>query len=217
MRNCYVVLGIPRNETAQGIRNAYRNLAKTHHPDRAGPEATARFQDISRAYETLSHPDTRRSHDAALDAEARPRRRGAPITVLDSSARSQPSFDELQERFLRNFTGGWVPKSELVEGLNLEVILNSEEATYGVMLPLQVPTLQLCDRCDGTGFVWPFRCTACRQTGMLRVEETLPLVVPPLTPSGTIFEFPLDRLGIHNFFLRAHVVVDDRTHTSLGG
>jgi DnaJ-class molecular chaperone len=216
MRNCYVVLGIPRNETPRGIRNAYRHLAKKHHPDRAGQAVTARFQDISQAYQTLSHPDTRRSHDAALDEETRARRRGEPINILDPPARFQPSFDELQERFLLNFTGGWTPKSELAEGLNVEVILSTEEATYGVILPLQVPTLRLCDRCDGTGFEWPFRCTECRQTGMLLVEETIPLAVPPLIRSGTIFEFPLDRLGIHNFFLRAHVLVDDDA-TRLGG
>jgi hypothetical protein len=45
---------------------------------------------------------------------------------------------------------------------------------------------------------------------MVLIEETVPLTIPPLVGAGAIFEFPLDRLGIQNFFLRVHVLVDDR-------
>jgi hypothetical protein len=45
-KNYYLVLGVPLQETAQGIQAAYRDLAKRYHPDRAGPDATSRFQDI---------------------------------------------------------------------------------------------------------------------------------------------------------------------------
>jgi len=36
----------------------------------------------------------------------------------------------------------------------------------------------------------------------LRIE------VPPWVRSGTVYELPLDGLGIHNFYLRVHVFVD---------
>jgi DnaJ-class molecular chaperone len=78
------------------------------------------------------------------------------------------------------------------------------------VLPLEIPTLCLCASCGGSGFVWPFPCTECRQTGMVLIEETVPLTIPPLVGAGAMFEFPLDRLGIQNFFLRVHVLVGDR-------
>jgi len=39
------------------IKKAYRNLAKMHHPDKAGEENRKYFQQIVRAYETLTDPE----------------------------------------------------------------------------------------------------------------------------------------------------------------
>jgi molecular chaperone DnaJ len=45
----YEVLEIPRTATAQEIKESYRNLALTHHPDKNPDDenATARFQRVS--------------------------------------------------------------------------------------------------------------------------------------------------------------------------
>ena len=52
----YLVLGISRRENFRGIRDAYRELAKQYHPDRAGPDAVDKFRELQQAYETLSDP-----------------------------------------------------------------------------------------------------------------------------------------------------------------
>ena len=64
--NYYEVLGVPREASQAEIRNAYRNLAKSLHPDHPGGSAE-KFSRIQEANAVLSDPDRRREHDEALD------------------------------------------------------------------------------------------------------------------------------------------------------
>ena len=61
----YKVLGVNKNATPDEIKNAYRKLARKHHPD-LNPndkEAHKRFQQINEANEVLSDPDKRKKYD----------------------------------------------------------------------------------------------------------------------------------------------------------
>jgi hypothetical protein len=64
--NYYEVLGVPREASQAEIRNAYRNLAKSLHPDHPGGSAE-KFSRLQEANTVLSDPDRRREHDEALD------------------------------------------------------------------------------------------------------------------------------------------------------
>ena len=64
--NYYQVLGVPRNASQSEIRNAYRKLAKDHHPDRPGG-SEVEFNRLQEAHDVLSDPNRRRQHDEALD------------------------------------------------------------------------------------------------------------------------------------------------------
>jgi curved DNA-binding protein len=63
----YAALGLDRGCTAGQIREAYRLLAKQHHPDvnSASPNSIARTQEINIAHEILSDPKRRRDYDRA--------------------------------------------------------------------------------------------------------------------------------------------------------
>jgi curved DNA-binding protein len=64
-RDFYQILGVPRQASQDEIQQAYRKLARTHHPDvNSDPAAEERFKDISEAYDVLSDPQTRRRYDA---------------------------------------------------------------------------------------------------------------------------------------------------------
>ncbi|HVF70833.1 MAG TPA: DnaJ domain-containing protein [Chthoniobacterales bacterium] len=76
----YQTLGLDRGCTRQQIRDAYRQLAKRHHPD-ANPgfaDTSARITALNAAYETLSDPARRRAYDRELDAASRSAAGGRP-------------------------------------------------------------------------------------------------------------------------------------------
>ena len=61
----YQTLGVPRNASQDEIQRAYRQLARTYHPDiNHDPGAEDRFKEVSEAYDVLSDPQTRRRYDA---------------------------------------------------------------------------------------------------------------------------------------------------------
>ncbi len=62
----YLTLGIPQNESAGGIRRAFREHVKRYHPDRVGSARARFFQEIVEAYHTLSSPERRRAYDRGL-------------------------------------------------------------------------------------------------------------------------------------------------------
>ncbi len=58
----YEELGIPKSASDAEVRKAYRLLAMKHHPDKGGD--VEKFREISKAYEVLSDPASRRRYDA---------------------------------------------------------------------------------------------------------------------------------------------------------
>ena len=193
-RTYYMILGVSNTESPGGIRSAYRDLARRLHPDVAGPQATRAFQEITEAYDVLSDPQRRRAYNDEL--------RGA------ESDTARPSFAAMHGRFRRNFTGVGVPKSEHREGLNVDVLLTPEEGRWGCLLPIGVPVFRRCPQCHGSGRDWLFPCPACGQRGTIEAEEIVRVRIPPTAFSGSIFEMPLQGLGIHDFYLRLHVFVE---------
>jgi DnaJ-class molecular chaperone len=208
----YMILGVSRTESPSGIRAAYRDRARRLHPDVAGDEATRAFQELSEAYDVLSDPGRRRAYNAQLGAAQLGAAGDAPArettSILVHPEAIRPSFEALYERFLRNFTGLGVPKSERLEGLNVEVLLTRAEAAAGCTLPVGVPTFHRCPRCGGSGIEWSYPCAACRRSGLIETERLVHVQIPPMARSGEVYEVTLSGLGIHNFQLRLHVFVE---------
>lgn len=63
-RDYYEALGVPRTADAAEIQQAFRTLARRHHPDvNRDPAAEEKFKEINEAYSVLSDPDTRARYD----------------------------------------------------------------------------------------------------------------------------------------------------------
>ncbi|CAM5665186.1 J domain-containing protein [Streptomyces atroolivaceus] len=63
-RDLYEVLGVSRTASQDEIQQAYRKLARKHHPDvNKDPAAEERFKDLNEAYSVLSDPKTRARYD----------------------------------------------------------------------------------------------------------------------------------------------------------
>ena len=62
----YSILEIDKTATLDEIKKAYKKMAIKWHPDRNpnnSTEATEKFKNISKAYEILSNPESRKRYD----------------------------------------------------------------------------------------------------------------------------------------------------------
>src|SRR2546421_4173976 len=64
-KDYYSTLGVAKTATEKEVKQAYRKLARKHHPDvNPGDRvAEARFKDINEAYEVLGDPAKRKKYD----------------------------------------------------------------------------------------------------------------------------------------------------------
>src|SRR3546814_6482568 len=89
----YEVLGVGRGATTAELRAAYVELARIHHPDRAGGDA-ARMRAVNAAWATLRNPARRAAYDASIagwpaGASDRPASAGA-------AAVAEPPEDDIE-------------------------------------------------------------------------------------------------------------------------
>ena len=66
--NFYNILEVPETATIDEIKKSYRRLSMLYHPDKNknNPDATAKFQKISEAYETIGDQEKKAGYDMGL-------------------------------------------------------------------------------------------------------------------------------------------------------
>lgn len=92
--NHYKTLGIDQSASSEDVKQAYRRLAKEHHPDVGGNSET--FRQITEAYEILSDPSKRAQYD-------NPQPQGFRASNFRSDQEFQDIFAEMwQQRYQKN-------------------------------------------------------------------------------------------------------------------
>jgi molecular chaperone DnaJ len=228
-RDLYVVLGVSRTETPDGIRKSFRELAFQYHPDHAGAREAQHFRDVVEAYGVLSDARRRAAYDDELARTERPAQaigptprvrveplvrepRTArppaeplvpePISLLRDFEAGRPSVEEVFDRFVQSFTGRHAAKSRTVTPVHLEIEVSPEQAFRGGTLAISVPVLYPCAECGGTGRDWLYLCTGCRGRGIVAAEEAVRFQVPPRLRDGDVLEVPLAAVGAPDQRLR---------------
>lgn len=90
--NYYALLEVRPNASIAEIKQAYRRLARLHHPDLNAQKQDEHIKHLNEAYAVLS--DTKKR--AAYDAQLRQARTHAEATRLQQQTQSEPRMTWLQ-------------------------------------------------------------------------------------------------------------------------
>lgn len=90
-RTMYEILMLHPSATAEVINAVYRQLAKQHHPDHAGPEGQKRMAEVNEAFAILGDPEKRAKYDDLMGVAT-----AADDKVTGSSRASAPGATNLK-------------------------------------------------------------------------------------------------------------------------
>ena len=202
-RDYYSTLGVDRNASGDVIKKAYKKLAMKHHPDRnpGNKDAEAKFKELSEAYEVLSDPEKRNTHDQFGHEGINSRfGQGGGFTGAGS-------FNDIFGDVFGDIFGG-TSRSQSRRGSDLEYVidLTLEEAVNGKEAKMKIPTLVSCKDCKGTGAdkgTAFSTCDKCNGAGQIRMSQAakatcwttlLPcMVLHPVAVSYTHLTLPTNR------------------------
>jgi molecular chaperone DnaJ len=171
-RDYYEILGVPKNAKDPQIKSAYRKLALEHHPDRnqGNKEAEEKFKEAAEAYAILSDTDKRARYD----------RFGHAGVSSQAGAGFDPStfagFEDIFGGIFGDFFGGAGRRGGPERGSDLryDLEITFEESATGVETAIQIPRLEACDTCSGTGAApgsSPTTCAQCQGRGQQRFQQ----------------------------------------------
>ena len=198
-RDYYKVLDVPKNSTEADIKKAYRRLAMKFHPDRnpGDKEAEEKFKEAKEACEVLTDSQKRAIYDqhghAGIESANRPGGRGHGA----GDAFSDIFGDVFGDIFGGGRRGG---RSQVFRGADLryELELELDQAVFGHSVEIDVPKLDECETCHGTGAAKgssPVTCETCGGAGQVRVSQgffQLQQTCPRCRGTGTIVKNPCD-------------------------
>src|SRR5438034_8351891 len=204
-RDYYDVLGLKRGAAQKEIKQAYRKLARKHHPDvkPGDKDAEERFKEINSAYEVLSDAEKRKKYgrygerwemaEAFEKAQAEAGSSGGSnwqtyqfeINVLFSrgGASSGQGYENLFDLFGGRGRRGRGP----MRGQNIEYAteISLEEAYAGTTRTLHLQSEEICPTCGGSGEIAGAVCHGCEGRGVVVRPRRLEVKIPAGARDGT--------------------------------
>ncbi|WP_119718173.1 molecular chaperone DnaJ [Cognatilysobacter tabacisoli] len=170
-RDYYEVLGVARNASDEELKKAYRRCAMKFHPDRNPGDASAEasFKECKEAYEVLSDANKRRVYDQHGHAAFEHGMGGG-----GGGGAGYADMGDIFGDIFGNIFGGGAqrgPRRGADVGYVMELSL--EEAVAGIEKQIEIPTLDECDVCDGSGSADGKleTCNTCQGRGQVRFQR----------------------------------------------
>lgn len=193
-RDYYEVLGVTKTSTEVEIKKAYRTLAVKYHPDKNPGDAAAEdsFKECAEAYSVLSDSQKRSQYDKFGHG-------GMGGGGFD------PGFSNIEDifdifGFGDMFGGGGRQRtrSRVQRGSDLryDLEITLEEAANGKDEKLEIPRLEMCGECTGSGAEKGSKaedCIACAGSGQTRYQQGFFSVMrtcPNCSGKGSIIRNP---------------------------
>ncbi|VDM44904.1 unnamed protein product [Toxocara canis] len=184
-RDYYEILGLKRGASAKDIKKAYYKLAKQYHPDvNKDKDASARFQEVSEAYEVLSDDTKRAQYDQfGANPYYQQQAAGGARSQTADGWQYQSTIDP--EELFRKMFGGRNPFADFgspfgsdfaetthgFEASQQHVMnISFEEAARGVTKNVILNVIEDCPTCHGQGVQPGYRkvsCPYCNGTGFV--------------------------------------------------
>ncbi len=215
-RDYYEVLGVERGSSEDEIKKGYRKMAMRFHPDKNQGDKTAedKFKEVGEAYEVLSNPEKRAAYDR-YGHNAFNTGGGMPAGFPGGGMHQDP-FEIFREVFGGGRGGGGIFGDIFGDGggggfqqeggdrsgrgrgadLRYDLTITFEEAARGVEKVIEIPKMQTCASCTGSGAEAGSRvttCTGCNGHGQVAVSRgffSIAQTCPKCRGRGQVVEKP---------------------------
>jgi molecular chaperone DnaJ len=168
-RDYYEVLGVDRGADEQSLKSAYRKLAMKYHPDRnpGDTKAEEMFKEAAEAYGVLSDAQKRAAYD---------RYGHQGVSAAGGGAGYDANYTDLNDIFGDFFgdlfggggRGRGANRARRGEDVRYDLEIEFEDAVRGTAVDIQIPKLDMCPRCEGSGAEKEdglTTCPSCRGRG----------------------------------------------------
>lgn len=175
-RDYYEVLGVSRSATDPEIKSAYRKLALKYHPDRNPGDKAAEdhFKEAAEAYAVLADAEKRGMYDRFGHAGvASTGAGGYDPTIFADFGDILGGLGDLfgmGDLFGARRRGG----PQRGADLRYDLEISFEESARGTETAIQIPRLEQCQTCHGSGAAagsGPTTCPQCQGRGQLRYQQ----------------------------------------------
>jgi molecular chaperone DnaJ len=200
-KDYYKILGVNRNASEKEIKQAYRKLARKHHPDvnPGDKSAESKFKEINEAHEVLSDKEKRKKYDLYgdqwqyADQFAKAGEQQTPFWNFNKGGAQSFRFEQgdMGDIF-GNLFGGFGTRTSSrrarsMRGRDIDypVEVTLEEAYHGTKRVLSLEAKEACPSCSGTGRIQNAICSVCRGSGETSRLKNIEVKIPPGVKDGS--------------------------------
>jgi len=214
-KDYYRILGVDKKASEKEIKDAFRRLARKHHPD-ANPDnkaAEEKFKEINEAYEVLSDPEKRKQYDSGqlfmgaggpgpgfgFDFSGFGSRPGSRTYTYTGDLGDLGDLGDIFNLFSgMGGMGAGKSRRQSRKGRDLttEVTISFDDALRGLSVPLTITGKTVCPACKGSGAkpgTLPKTCPNCGGRGTVSQNQgpfAFSRPCPNCGGRGTVIEDP---------------------------